>query len=323
VFASGIVIHTPAGVSSLVVALVLGPRHGFEPGRKLFRMIPVLGDSAMLPITEKKPHNLPMATVGAALLWVGWFGFNGGSALTSGSIPSHTILTTHIAACVCGAVWVGLSWLLSKDEEGRRRPSYVEALNGVIAGLAGITPASGFVSSQSGFAIGAMLGFVTFFSVILVKRKLKIDDALDVSSVHGVAGIFGSLMIGFFSSSTVNPAVLDGLFFGGDGTQLGHQAVGVVCAGLWALVWTLLICLFLEHTIGFRVTLSDELIGLDSSQHGETARINDITSANTTVRNPEFWQEMSNGSAHDDATCSTKGILQVDHENRDGGVTLV
>ena len=145
--------------------------------------------------------------------------------------------------------------------------------------------------------------------------------------------MFGSLMVGFFSSSAVNPAVLDGLFFGGDETQLGHQAVGVVCAGLWSLVWTLVICFFLEKTLGFRVSLSDELIGLDTSQHGEIARIHDITVTNTTVKHPEaFWQEMSKHGRNDgdtlpkahvkdpDAATNTKAF---DHHAALGGVTIV
>ena len=197
-FAGGIVIHTTAGVSSLVVALVLGPRKGFDPDKTSWN-------------TEARPHSIPLATIGAAMLWMGWFGFNAGSALASGVAPGHTLLCTHIAACSCGVVWM----LMSKIEDGK--PSIVATLNGSIAGLAGVTPASGFITSQSAFFLGIVLGFASYYSVKLLKGKLKIDDALDVSSVHGCTGIVGSLAVGFIGDKArvtgAAGANIYGLFF--------------------------------------------------------------------------------------------------------------
>jgi Amt family ammonium transporter len=177
-------------------------------------------------------------------------------------------------------VWMFLGWLDSKDEQGNRHPSLVESLNGVVAGLAGVTPASGFIHSQAGFCLGIVLGFFSYYGVVIIKGKLKIDDALDVSSVHGITGIVGSLSLGFLASSKVNPAILDGWFYGGDGTMMAYQLIGVAVAGAWAGVWTLVICVGLEKTIGFRVTRDQEAAGLDATLHGETARILDASPQN-------------------------------------------
>ena len=261
-FAGGIVIHTTAGVASLVVALVLGPRAGFDPTSTSWN-------------TEARPHSIPLATIGAAMLWMGWFGFNAGSALSSGVAPGHTLLCTHIGACACGVVWM----LMSKIEDGK--PSIVATLNGSIAGLAGITPASGFITSQSSFFLGIVLGFASYYSVKLLKGKLKIDDALDVSSVHGATGIVGSLAVGFIGDQRrvtgVAGADIYGLFFGGGATLLLWQIIAVLVAGAWSGVWTWVICKILENTTGFRVSEEEEAEGLDASLHGETARILDVS----------------------------------------------
>src|SRR3712207_5187380 len=143
-----------------------------------------------LPIYIMVPHNIPLAVIGATLLWIGWFGFNAGSALASGSLAANTLLVTHIGASTSAVVWIALSW------KRARRPSSTAAINGAIAGLAGVTPAAGFISAQNSFLLGIVLGFASYYAILLLKEHLKIDDALDVSSVHGVTGIVGSLAIG-------------------------------------------------------------------------------------------------------------------------------
>jgi Amt family ammonium transporter len=207
------------------------------------------------------------------MLWMGWFGFNAGSALASGAAPGHTLLCTHIAACTCGIVWM----LMSKIEDGK--PSIVATLNGAIAGLAGVTPASGFITSQSAFILGIVLGFASYYAVKLFKNKLKIDDALDVSSVHGVTGVVGSLAVGFVAenSRSVAGEAAYGLFLGGGGHLLIYQIIGVVVAAAWSGIWTFVICKILEKTTGFRVTEEEEESGLDASLHGETARVLDVS----------------------------------------------
>jgi len=218
-FAGGIVIHTTAGVGAFILAIIIGRRKGFDKYHGEF-----------------PPSNLPMAALGAALLWMGWFGFNGGSALTSGSLATSAIASTQIAACSSGCVWLIASWI-------RDKPSSVAVINGVIAGLAGITPASGYISSQSSIVIGIILGAASYGSAYFIKHKLRIDDALDVSSVHGLTGIIGSLSIGFVSEKSLNPTGgADGLFFGNP-KLLGLQFLGVIVAILWAAFWTTIIAL--------------------------------------------------------------------------------
>ena len=237
-FAGGIVIHVPAGVSSLVVAIVLGPRTGFDP------------DSTSWD-TEAPPHSIALAVIGASMLWLGWFGFNAGSALAAGVTAASMIITTHIAASVAGTIWISMSWV----EDGK--PSLVATINGCVAGLAGITPASGFVSSQMDFLGGLIIGFGSYYAVKLFKGKLKIDDALDVSSVHGVTGLIGSLWIGVAADTKLGSYnTLDGLFYGGGANLLGIQIVGVLVAGVWAAIWTFVICKLLGGKEGMRRTRS-------------------------------------------------------------------
>ena len=244
-FAGGIVIHTSVGMGALAAAMVLGRRRFFGPAIEV-------------------PHSIPLAVTGSALLWLGWFGFNAGSALASGSLAGNTVIVTHMASSVSALIWVGMSWLRTG------KPSVVAAVNGAIAGLAGITPASGYVSVEHSFVIGIAIGFASYSGVILFKEKLKIDDALDVSSVHGVAGIIGSLSIGLFASKLVNPNGVDGLFFGNP-AQLGIQAIAVgVAAGL-GFGGTWVIMKFLDLTIGVRVSPEVEDAGLDISEHAERA----------------------------------------------------
>jgi len=244
-FAGGIVIHTSVGMGALAAAIVLGRRRFFGPAIEI-------------------PHSIPLAVVGSSLLWLGWFGFNAGSALASGSLAGNTVIVTHMASSVSALIWVGLSWMRTG------KPSVVAAVNGAIAGLAGITPASGFVSVEHSFVIGIAIGIASYSGIIIFKEKLKIDDALDVSSVHGVAGIIGSLSIGLFASKLVNPAGPNGLLFGNP-DQLGIQAIGVTVAALLGFCGTWIIMKILDFLIGVRVTPEVEDAGLDISEHAERA----------------------------------------------------
>jgi ammonium transporter, Amt family len=246
-FAGGIVIHTSAGLGSLAAALVLGRRKNFGPDIMV-------------------PHNIPLAVIGAALLWIGWFGFNAGSALASGSLAANTLLVTHIASCTSALVWIGLSW------KRAGKPSSTAAINGAISGLAGVTPASGFISAQNSFLLGIVLGFASYYAILLLKEHLKIDDALDVSSVHGVTGIVGALAIGLIASTLINPAGPDGLLYGNP-MQLAVQAFGVAVAAALGFGGTLIIMKIIDATIGLKVREEEEDIGLDITQHAERAYV--------------------------------------------------
>eukprot|EP01089_Gocevia_fonbrunei_P009019 TRINITY_DN2090_c0_g1_i1.p1 TRINITY_DN2090_c0_g1~~TRINITY_DN2090_c0_g1_i1.p1 ORF type:complete len:457 (-),score=101.68 TRINITY_DN2090_c0_g1_i1:22-1392(-) len=252
-FAGGIVIHTSAGTASLVVAYLLGPRLDFEKYEGEF-----------------PPHNLPLATVGAGLLWLGWYGFNAGSALTIGPVAANAISTTTVAASSSAAVWMILSYVKHK------RPHTVAILNGVLAGLAGITPASGYIPTPYASVVGVILGFVSWYGIVFFKGICHIDDALDVSSVHGLTGLVGSLAIGVFASKDVNgySGLIDG-----EGKLLGLQCLGVVVTIAWAGAWTWIIIKTLEQVRRFtgycavRVNEADEIEGLDRKEHGHTAYI--------------------------------------------------
>jgi Amt family ammonium transporter len=244
-FAGGIVIHTSVGMGALAAALVLGKRRNYGPAIMI-------------------PHSIPLAVLGSSLLWLGWFGFNAGSALASGGVAGNTVIVTHMASSVSALIWAGLSWIRTG------KPSVVAAINGAIAGLAGITPASGFVSVEHSFVIGIAIGIASYSGVVLFKEKLKIDDALDVSSVHGVAGIIGALAIGIFASSMINPGGPDGLL-NGNADQLWIQGVGVGVAGLLGFGGTWIILQVMKHLIGIRVSKEVEDVGLDISEHAESA----------------------------------------------------
>jgi Amt family ammonium transporter len=244
-FAGGIVIHTSVGMGALAAAMVLGRRKNYGPAIMV-------------------PHSIPLAVLGSSLLWLGWFGFNAGSALSSGGVAGNTVIVTHMASSVSALIWAGLSWMRTG------KPSVVAAINGAIAGLAGITPASGFVSVEHSFVIGIAIGIASYSGVILFKEKLKIDDALDVSSVHGVAGIIGALSIGIFASSMINPAGPDGFLFGNP-DQMYIQAIGVAVAGGLGFGGTWIIMQIIKHLVGIRVSPEVEDAGLDVSEHAESA----------------------------------------------------
>ena len=205
-YAGGIVVHVNAGVAALVAALVVGPRRGF-------------------PSTPMPPHSLPLTVMGAGMLWVGWFGFNAGSALAANGNAGMALLATHTGAAAGAFVWMALEWL----KYGK--PSVLGMVTGVVAGLGTITPASGFVGPLGAMAIGAIAGGVCFFATILLKRVLKIDDSLDVSPVHGVGGIVGSLLTGVFVDAALGGAgYAPGMTMG---SQLLVQAIGVGATALW------------------------------------------------------------------------------------------
>lgn len=244
-FAGGIVVHVNAGMAALAAALIIGKRRNFGP--EILR-----------------PHNIPLAAIGASLLWMGWFGFNAGSALTAGGLAANTLLVTQTASAASSLVWILLSWKRSG------KPSAVAAINGAIAGLAGVTPASGYISVQNSLILGIVLGLVSYYAIMLLKERLRIDDALDVSSVHGVTGIVGTLAVGLIASSLINPAGPNGLIYGNP-IQLGLQALGVVSTAAFSFGGTIIIIKLLDKTIGLRVREEQEEVGLDLSEHAEKA----------------------------------------------------
>ena len=246
-FAGGIVIHTSAGLASIAAALVLGRRRNFGPDIMV-------------------PHNIPLAVLGASLLWIGWFGFNAGSALASGSLAANTLLVTHIGSVTSAIVWLLLSWRRAG------KPSTTAVINGAVSGLAGVTPAAGFINAHSSFQLGIVLGFASYYGILLIKERLKIDDALDVSSVHGITGIVGSVAIGLVATTVINPAGPDGLLYG-NSIQLAIQALGVAVAAALAFVGTIVIMKVIDATIGLKVRSEEEEIGLDITQHAERAYV--------------------------------------------------
>ena len=241
-YAGGIVVHVTAGVSALVIAWQLGSRAGF-------------------PDNVKPPHAPWMVMVGAAMLWVGWFGFNAGSALSAGTDAAMAMLVTHLSASVASLVWMVIEWVRFG------KPSLVGFVTGTIAGLATITPASGFVGPMGGIALGLAGGIICYVAVDVVKRVMKVDDSLDVLAVHGVGGATGTLLAAVFVASQFGGIGLgDGVTMG---SQLGVQATGIVATIIWSALVTYIICIALKMTIGLRVSDNDAIDGLDFADHGE------------------------------------------------------
>jgi Amt family ammonium transporter len=243
-FAGGTVVHISAGVSAMAAALVMGKRLGY-------------------PREPMPPHNLPFSVVGAAMLWVGWFGFNAGSALSSGALATSAFVATNTATAAAVLSWMWVEWAV------RGKPTVLGAASGAVAGLVAITPASGFVGPLSAIVIGGVAGAVCFAACTL-KPRLGYDDSLDVVGVHCVGGVIGALLTGLFASKAVNPAGADGLFFGNP-AQLGIQAVAVVVTLVFCFVGALVLLKVVDAVVGLRVYEEDEVVGLDLSQHGETA----------------------------------------------------
>jgi Amt family ammonium transporter len=243
-FAGGTVVHITSGVTALAAALVMGKRKGY-------------GTEHMAP------HNLTMTLVGAALLWFGWFGFNGGSAVASGALATNAFVVTHIAAAAAALSWMAAEWIQ------RGKPTALGVASGLVAGLVAITPASGFVGPMAAIVIGLAAGVICYMAVSLVKPMLGYDDSLDAFGVHGVGGAFGALATGLFASKAINSAGNEGFFFGNP-SLLGTQIVAVVVVAVYAFVVSLILLKVIDWTMGLRVTAEDEMEGLDLSQHGES-----------------------------------------------------
>jgi ammonium transporter, Amt family len=241
-FAGGLVVHLNAGVAALVCALVLGRRRGF-------------------PDTAMPPHNMTMCVTGAAMLWVGWFGFNAGSALAADGAAGMAMLVTHVAAATGAFVWMLCEWLRYG------RPSALGIVTGMVAGLGTITPASGFVGPIGALIIGAAAGMVCFFATSYMKRALNVDDSLDVFPVHGVGGLMGTLLTGIFVSTAFNGIGYPDKVTMGD--QFMTQLIGVVATALWSGVITWILLKLVDAIVGMRVANEDETEGLDTALHGE------------------------------------------------------
>jgi len=250
-FAGGTVVHVTSGVSALVCALYLGKRVGY-------------------PKEAMPPHSVVLSFIGACMLWVGWFGFNAGSALSAGSLATSAFVATHFAAAAAAAGWAAAEWLRNS------KPSALGAISGSVAGLVAITPASGFVKPMPALAIGLIAGVFCYWMVAKVKAVFGYDDSLDAFGVHGAGGTLGALLTGIFASSAVNPILKDGQgnilpsgALEGNAHQLVNQFVGVAISWLLAIVGTLAILKIVDMTIGLRVSEEEEIQGLDLSQHGE------------------------------------------------------
>lgn len=245
-FAGGTVVHITAGVAALVAAMVMGPRIGF-------------GSLALMP------HNMTMTIAGAGMLWVGWFGFNGGSALASNGDASMAMLVTHISASAGAMAWMASEWIKFG------KPSALGAVTGMVAGLGTITPASGFVGPAGALVIGLLAGVICFFATSYIKQVLKIDDSLDVFPVHGVGGILGTLLAGVFSATSLG--IFSGYGFADGiasmGGQLKVQLIGVVATIVYTAVVTYIILKIVDLLLGLRVSKEQEIEGLDIVMHEE------------------------------------------------------
>jgi len=240
-FAGGLVVHLNCGMAALVIAKMLGPRKGF-------------------PNDVKPPHSPTLVFVGAALLWVGWFGFNGGSALAADGAAGMAITVTHISAATAALTWMFIEWM------SHGKPTLVGIATGTIAGLATITPASGFVGPVGALIIGVLAGIICYKMCGIIKNNWNIDDALDVMAVHGIGGVLGILL-----TAPLGSPIFGGLGLSNQtiGSQFITQVIGVIAVGLWCLIITWLITLIVKKTVGLRVDDDQEIEGLDTSIHGE------------------------------------------------------
>jgi len=243
-FAGGLVVHLTSGAAALAAAIILGPRKGY--GKESFM-----------------PHNLPMTLLGTGLLWFGWFGFNGGSALAANGIAATAVVATHLGGMAGMAMWTLVEWL------HRGKPTTLGAASGAIAGLATITPAAGFVGPNAAIIIGFLAGGGCYFGVAL-KGRLGYDDSLDVVGIHGLGGIIGTICLGIFASKLVNPGGADGLLRGNP-VFLGTQILGVLVVGIYAFALSWVLLKIVDATMGLRLPVDSEVSGLDLSEHSETA----------------------------------------------------
>ena len=243
-FAGGIVVHTTAGVGALVIAVILGKRNSF-------------GKNNLTP-----PHNPVLTMIGASLLWVGWFGFNGGSALAADLTASKAILVTHIAASIGAFTWILIEWVRFG------KPSLVGMVTGMVAGLATITPASGFVGVEGAVILGTLGGIICYVGVEFIRIRLKIDDSLDVFAVHGVGGMLGTILCGFLMGSNLGGVGFDEGLSAFDHIKI--QSYSVIVTLIWTAVFTYLILKIISLIIPLRVSEEDEITGLDTTSHGES-----------------------------------------------------
>lgn len=240
-FAGGTVVHINAGIAGLIGALLLGKRK----------------DTSLIP------SNLPLVVIGAGLLWFGWFGFNAGSALGSNGLAAAAFLNTNTATAVAALAWMFTEWLHAK------KPTVLGLASGAVAGLVAITPAAGFVNIYGAIVIGALAGILPYFAVAMLKPKLGYDDALDVFGIHGVAGILGAILTGVFADPTINQAG-KGLLYGNP-SQLTVQLISVGVVIVYDAIMTAIILFITKALVGLRVSQEEEIMGLDRSQHGESA----------------------------------------------------
>ena len=250
-FAGGTVVHITSGVSALVCALYIGKRQHY-------------------PKEQLPPHSVVLSFVGACMLWVGWFGFNAGSALSAGSLATSAFVATHFAAAAAALGWMAAEWIVVGH------PSALGGISGAVAGLVAITPAAGFVSPMPALAIGLAAGLFCYFMVARVKAYFGYDDSLDAFGVHGAGGTLGAILTGVFASRYVNPIFKDAQghatgsgLFDGNAHQLLNQATGVLIAWVLAAAGTLVLLKLVDLTVGLRVTTEQEVQGLDLTQHGE------------------------------------------------------
>jgi len=244
-FAGGTVVHVSSGISALICALVIGKRRGY--GRE-----------------PMSPHNLTLTIIGAALLWFGWFGFNAGSALGANELAVWAFITTNTAAAAAALTWMFIEWKVTG------KPTILGGATGAVAGLVAITPSAGFVTPLSAIIIGFLVGAVCYTSVAVIKLRFGYDDSLDAFGVHGVGGALGALLTGLLAQKLINPAGNNGLFFGNPGLFL-TQAKGVIVTAAYAVSVTFILLKVLRATMGLRVEDEEEVIGLDISQHEESA----------------------------------------------------
>lgn len=244
-FAGGTAVHINAGAAALALAIVLGKRVGWRK-------------------ESMRPHSLPLVMLGSGLLWFGWFGFNAGSALAANGIAALALMNTQVAAAAALAGWL----LVEKIRQGH--PTSLGAASGAVAGLVAITPACAFVAPWAAVVIGLLAGVLCSLATGL-KYRFNLDDSLDVVGVHLIAGIWGSVAIGFFGASSVNSVGVDGLLYGGGAALLGKQAFGVAFVAAYSFIATLIIGYAIEKTIGFRVKRDVEVAGIDLNEHAETA----------------------------------------------------
>jgi Amt family ammonium transporter len=250
-FAGGTVVHITSGVSALVCAIYIGKRIGYQ-------------------VEPMKPHNLVISTIGACLLWVGWFGFNAGSALGASSLATSAFVATHFAAAAATLGWVAMEWFANG------KPSILGGISGAVAGLVAITPASGFVTPMSALLIGLLAGVFCYFAVVKVKIALGYDDSLDAFGVHGVGGTLGAIMTGVFATNAINSGLKDSAgnplplgLVDGNGGQILNQLIGAGIAWVLAIAGSLVLLKVTDMLVGLRASQADEIQGLDISMHGE------------------------------------------------------